>query len=57
MEWNLYETFCSGQMKPKDSDNESPDAYIINLFSSCLWAIYDIVCNQGAELFSENKHC
>ena len=54
-DWHLYEELCVGEMDPEDSEEESPEAYTINLFSGCLWAIHDIVCNGGAEVFSAKK--
>ena len=56
-DWHLYEELCVGEMDPEDSEGKSPEAYTINLFSGCLWAIHDIVCNGGAEVFSAKSSC
>ena len=56
-DWHLYEELCVGEMDLEDSEEESPEAYTINLFSGCLWAIHDIVCNGGAEVFSAESSC
>jgi hypothetical protein len=59
-DWHLFEELCSGEMAPEDSgDSEevTPEAYTINLFSCCLWAIHDIVCNGGVDVFSPENSC
>ncbi|NBV85751.1 MAG: hypothetical protein EBS01_05705 [Verrucomicrobia bacterium] len=56
-DWHLFEELCSGEMDLADSDAESPEAHTINLFSSCLWVIHDIVCNGGAEVFAPENSC
>jgi hypothetical protein len=56
-DWHLFEELCSGEMAPEDLCEVTPEAYTINLFSCCLWAIHDIVCNGGAEVFSSENSC
>ena len=59
-DWHLFEELCSGEMAPEDSEDSeevTPEAYTINLFSCCLWAIHDIVCNGGADVFSTENSC
>ncbi|MEI7774643.1 MAG: hypothetical protein WCK17_07685 [Verrucomicrobiota bacterium] len=51
-DWHLFEELCCGELAPEDSDQESAEAYTIRLFSSCLRAIHDIICNGGAKVFS-----
>jgi len=56
-DWHLFEELCSGEMTPEESIEATPEAYTINLFSCCLWAIHDIVCNRGAGVFSAENTC
>ena len=56
-DWHLFEELCSGEMTPEESSEATPEAYTINLFSCCLWAIHDIVCNGGADVFSAENSC
>jgi hypothetical protein len=56
-DWHLFEELCCDEMAPEDSDHESTEAYTIKLFSTCLWAIHDIVCNGGAKVFSAKHPC
>jgi len=56
-DWHLFEELCCDELAPEDADRESAEAYTIKLFSSCLWAIHDIVRNGGAKVFSAKHSC
>jgi hypothetical protein len=56
-DWHLFEELCCADTAPEDSDKESAEAYTIKLFSTCLWAIHDIVCNGGAKVFYAKYSC
>lgn len=56
-DWALYEELCGGEMVPDVPAGESPESGMINLFSGCVYAVHDIVCNGGAEVFSPKHSC
>ena len=56
-DWQLFEELFVGELAPEDSYGAIAETYTIQLFSTCLWSIHDIVCNGGAEVFSAKHSC